>query len=159
MGATAIRNAREGDRDSLVSISIRTIRTSYISFLGVEAVEGWLAGGNVEAYFDQHLQDCRVLEESGEIVGFCVARGALIDLMMIDCERHREGFGRTLLDHVETEVFKARPVLRLETFVDNQPAIAFYAAQGWTPGEPFEDSETGIAMIPLTKRRPAEPPI
>ncbi len=154
---TAIRNAREGDRDALVSISIRTIRASYIPFLGMEAVEGWLAGGTVEAYFDQHLPDCRVLEESGEIVGFSVAKGELIDLMMIDCDRHREGFGRVLLAHVETELFESHPVLRLESFVDNQPAIAFYAAQGWTPGEPFEDAETGIAMIPLTKRRPAEP--
>ncbi len=151
---TAIRNARDGDRDALVSISVRTIRASYISFLGVEAVEGWLASGNVEAYFDQHLPRCRVLEECGEIVGFCVVRGALIDLMMIDCERHREGFGRALLDHVESDVFKVHPVLRLVSFVDNQPANAFYAAQGWTPGEPFEDPETGIAMIPLTKRRP-----
>ncbi len=86
---TAIRNAQKGDRDALVSISIRTIRASYISFLGVEAVEGWLAGGTVEAYFDQHRPDCRVLEESGESVGFCVVRGALIDLMMIDCERNQ----------------------------------------------------------------------
>jgi ribosomal protein S18 acetylase RimI-like enzyme len=154
-----IRNARDSDRDTLVSISIRAARASYIAFLGVEAVEGWLADGNVEAYFDRHLQDSRVLEEGGVIVGVCVARGALIDLLMIDCERQREGFGRTLLDHVETEVFKACPVLRLETFVDNQPAIAFYAAQGWTPGEPFEDPETGFAMIPLTKQRPAEPAI
>ncbi len=136
---TAIRNAQKGDREALVSISIRTIRASYISFLGVEAVEGWLAGGTVEAYFDQHRPDCRVLEESGESVGFCVVRGALIDLMMIDCERHREGFGRTLLDHVESDVFKVHPVLRLVSFVDNQPANAFYAARGWTSGEPFED--------------------
>ena len=94
------------------------------------------------------------MEECGEIVGFCVVRRALIDLMMIECERHREGFGRALLDHVESDVFKVHPVLRLVSFVDNQPANAFYAAQGWTPGEPFEDSETGISMIPLTKRRP-----
>ncbi len=154
---TAIRRAGIGDRDTLVSISIRTIRASYIPFLGMEAVEGWLAGGTVEAYFDQHLPDCSVLEESGEIVGFCVARGPMIDLMMIDCERHREGFGRTLLVHVETDVFRAHPVLRLESLADNQPANAFYAAQGWMPGEPFEDSETGVAMIPLTKQRPTEP--
>ncbi len=151
---TAIRNARDSDRDALVSISVRTIRVSYVTFLGAEAVEGWLASGNVEAYFEQHLPRCRVLEECGEIVGFCVVRGALIDLMMIDCERHREGFGRALLDYVESDVFKVHPVLRLVSFVDNQPANAFYAAQGWTPGEPFEDPETGIAMIPLTKRRP-----
>ena len=151
---TTIRTARKGDHDTLVSISIRTIRASYIPFLGMEAVEGWLAGGTVETYFDQHLPDCRVLEESGEIVGFCVARGAMIDLMMIDCERHREGFGRTLLAHVETDVFKTHPVLRLESFAENKPANAFYAAQGWVPGEHFEDLETGIAMISLTKQQP-----
>jgi Ala-tRNA(Pro) deacylase len=80
-------------------------------------------------YFDQHLPDCRVLEESGKIVGFCVARGALVDLMMIDCERHREGFGRTLLVNVETDFFRAHPVLRLESFADNHLANAFYAVR------------------------------
>jgi ribosomal protein S18 acetylase RimI-like enzyme len=94
------------------------------------------------------------VEESGEILGFCVARGAEIDLMMIDCAHHREGLGRTLLNHVETDMFKADPELRLKSFRDNQPANAFYAAQGWMPGGPFEDPETGIAMIPFTKRRP-----
>ncbi len=151
---TAIRNARKSDRNALVSISVRTIRDSYISFLGVEAVEGWLASGNVEAYFDQNLPDSRVVEESGEIVGISGAKGGMIDLIMIDCERHREGLGRALLDHVETELFETHPILRLESFADNQQANAFYAVRGWTPGEPYEDLETGIAMIPFTKRRP-----
>ncbi len=47
---TRIRNAREGDREAVVSISIRTIRASYTSFLGEEAVERWLAECNVEAF-------------------------------------------------------------------------------------------------------------
>ena len=110
--AIEIRNARQGDRDALVSISTRTIRTSYIPFLGMEAVEKWLAGGTVENYFYQHLADCRMLETGGKIVGMCVAEGALINPMMIDCERHREGFGRTLLAHVETYIFKSLPVMR-----------------------------------------------
>jgi ribosomal protein S18 acetylase RimI-like enzyme len=153
---TAIRNARANDHDSLVSISTRTIRASYIPFLGKEAVEGWLAGGTVDAYFTEKLADCRVLESDGDIVGFCVALGGFIDLMMIDCDRHREGFGRTLLSHVETEVFKSHAELRLESFRDNQRANDFYAAQGWMQGAPFDDAETSIAMIELTKQRPAE---
>ena len=140
-----------------MSISIRTIRASYSAFLGADSVAGWIAGGAVEAYFDQNLRDCRVIEESGEIVGFSVARDGLIDLMMIDCNRHREGFGRALLDHMETELFESHPVLGLESFIDNQQANAFYAAQGWTPGQPLDDPEAGAAKIPFTKRRAGEP--
>ena len=43
----AIRNAREDDRDALVSISIRTIRASYSAFLGADSVAEWIAGGAV----------------------------------------------------------------------------------------------------------------
>ncbi len=153
---TNIRTARKSDHDVLVSISTRTIRTSYIPFLGKDAVEGWLAGGTVDQYFTEKLADCRVLEVAGHIVGFCVALGGFIDLMMIDCDRHREGFGRELLSHVELDAFKSHPELRLESFRDNQRANDFHAAQGWVQGAPFDDADTGIAMITLTKRRPDE---
>ena len=153
-----IRPARLGDLDMMVSISFRTMRSSYAPFLGVEAVEDWLAGGNVEAFFDEHLTECLVIEDCGDIVGFSVTTGAKVDLLMIDCHHHREGFGRALLAHVEAELFETHPALHLESFAGNQQANAFYAAQGWTPGEPFEDAETGFAMIPFTKVDPASGP-
>lgn len=154
--ATNIRAARNSDHDELVSISTRTIRASYIPFLGKDAVEGWLEGGTVDEYFTEKLVHCRVLEDDGLIVGFCVALGEFIDLMMIDNDRHREGFGRELLSHMEIEAFKSHPELRLESFRDNQRANDFYAAQGWVRGAPFDDADTGIAMITLTKQRPVE---
>jgi ribosomal protein S18 acetylase RimI-like enzyme len=153
---TVIRSARKSDHDVLVSISTRTIRASYIPFLGKDAVEGWLEGGTVDGYFTEKLADCRIMEANGEIVGFCVALGGFIDLMMIDSERHREGFGQALLSHVESEAFRSHDELSLESFRDNQRANAFYAAQGWSEGAPFDDADTGIAMIVLTKQRPLE---
>ena len=150
---TTIRDARESDREALVSVSYRTIRASYAPILGAEFVEGWLASGEVETYFDQNLPECRVIEDSGEIIGFSVAKGDLIDLMMIDSNRHREGFGRALLDYVEAELFGTHPVLRLASFAGNQTANAFYSARGWTPGEQLDDPEDGASKIRFSKRR------
>ena len=153
MTKPVIRSAREGDREALISIATRTTRASYTPFLGAEAVEGWLEGGTVGDYFDQHLSACRVVEDHGEIVGVATIEGEVIGQMMVDCDRHRQGFGRALLTHVEAELFKTHPILRLVSFSDNHSANAFYAAQGWTPGEPF--LEDGIAMVPYSKRLPA----
>ena len=152
--AINIRPAQSTDRAMLVSISMRTIRASYTGFLGRVAVEAWLASGAVEAYLDQHRAKCRVVEVQGQVVGYCVAKGDLIDLLMVDSERHREGFGRVLLGHIEAELFEARAVLRLESFADNRPTNAFYVAQGWTPGEQFKDPEAGVSKVKFTKRRP-----
>ena len=149
----AIRKAQEADRVALATIGIRTIRASYSPFLGVQTVEAWIANGAVETYFDQNLPTCCVIEEeNGGIVGFSVTKSAVIDLMMIDCNRHREGFGRVLLDHVETHLFETEPLLTLESFFDNDVANAFYAAAGWTRGEAFEDPEDGIAKVRFSKR-------
>ena len=149
---STIRNAREGDCESLVEISTRTVRASYTPFLGAEAVEGWLDGGEVKTYFDENLPDCQVVDVDGGIVGFAVAKGASIDLMMIDCNRHREGFGRLLLEHMERQLFETRPLLTLESFAENDRANAFYTALGWKPGEVFEDPADGISKIPFSKR-------
>ena len=152
--AITIRPARNADRAKLVSISTRTIRASYTGFLGRVAVEAWLASGAVEAYLDQHRAECRVVEEEGQVVGYCVTKGEVIDLLMVDSKRHREGFGRFLLDHIEAELFNAHPVLRLESFADNRPTNAFYVAQGWTLREQFKDPEAGVSKVTFAKRRP-----
>lgn len=152
---TSIRKARESDREALATIGICTIRASYSSFLGTQSVDAWIASGAVETYFDENLPSRWAIEENGGMVGFSVTKGAVIDLMMIDCNRHREGFGRVLLDHVETHLFAPESQLTLESFFDNDAANAFYAAAGWTRGEAFEDPEDGIAKVPCSKRRSA----
>ena len=128
---------------------------SYIQFLGKKTVDGWLGSGAVEAYFEVNLTDCSVIIENGGIVGFSVVKDNLIDLMMIDCERHREGFGRSLLAAVEAQLFLVHPYLRLESFAENKAANTFYADQGWTLGKTFDDPDTGVHMITFDKKRPA----
>jgi len=153
---TAIRPARGRDLGKLIAISRRTIRAAYGPFMGVDKVEGWVNSGSLDAFVLENLTTCRVLQEGGGIVGFAVAGGDFIDLMLIDCARHREGLGRRLMADVEADLFRGADELRLESYADNDRANSFYLALGWTPGAAFPDEAAGVDKIPFRKRKPRQ---
>ena len=144
-----IRPAGENDRDALVALATSTARTNYTPFLGRDAIETWIAGGGVTDHVDPHLGTCRVAERDGDIVGFCVTKGPLIDLLMVAPAHQRCGVGRALLADAEARLFAEHAAIRLESFADN----AFYMSQGWQPDEPVTSQDTGIRTIGFTKRR------
>ena len=150
-----IRPAGENDRDALVALAICTARTNYTPFLGRDAIETWIAGGGVTDHLDTHLGACRVAEQDGDIVGFCVTKGPLIDLLMVAPAHQRRGIGRALLADAEARLFAEHAAIRLESFADNPAANAFYMSQGWQPGELVAGRDTGIRTIGFAKRRTA----
>ena len=150
-----IRPAGENDRDALVALAICTARTNYTPFLGRDAIETWIAGGGVTDHVDTHFGACRVAEQDGDIVGFCVTKGPLIDLLMVAPPHQRRGIGRALLADAEARLFAEHAAIRLESFADNSAANAFYMSQGWQPGELVADQDTGIRTIGFAKRRTA----
>ena len=48
--ATLVRRAEQGDVESLIDLSLRTIRASYTSFLGEAAVEAFISSGAVAEF-------------------------------------------------------------------------------------------------------------
>ena len=148
-----IRPAGENDRDVLVALAISTARTNYTPFLGRDAIETWIAGGGVTDHVDTHLGACRVAERDGDIVGFCVTKGPLIDLLMVAPAHQRRGIGRVLLADAEARLFAEHAAIRLESFADNPAANAFYMSQGWQPDELVTAQDTGIRTIGFVKRR------
>ena len=99
-----IRPARENDRDALVALAIGTIRTNYTPFLDRDAVEEWIASGGVTEHVDAHLGACRVAEREGDIVGFCVTKGPLVEVLMVAPAHQRRGIGRVLLADAEAGI-------------------------------------------------------
>ena len=150
-----IRPAGENDRDALVALVICTIRTNYIPFLGRDAIETWIAGGGVTDHVDTHLGACRVAERDGDIVGFCVTKGPLIELLMVAPAHQRRGIGRVLLADAEARLFAEHVAIRLESFADNSAANTFYVSQGWQPDGRVTGQDTGIRTIGFGKRRAA----
>ena len=119
-----IRPAEIADLDALVSLSKRTIRARYTSFLGAKVVQDYLASGAVENFFKESLPRCFVVEEDGGVAGVGAYKGVMVDLMMIDAEHQGHGLGTRLLKHLETLLFEKSAEFTLESFEHNEPAEA-----------------------------------
>jgi len=137
----------------LLVLSKRTIRACYKSFLGDKPVEGYIGSGAVEKYYQDNLSRCFVIEDEGGTGGVGAYKGATVDLMLIDADRHRQGLGRRLLDHLESLLFADSDELTLESFAQNDQANAFYRVRGWTQIDAYDDKETGIPMVLLGKEK------
>lgn len=86
-------------------------------------------------------------------MGFCVSKGNLIDLMMIDHPCHRQGYGKILLAHCEARMFEEFATLTLESFEPNQKANSFYRKNGWVEGNCVFDEASGVNKLIFTKHR------
>ena len=89
--SASIRPADAADVDTLLVLSKRTIRACYKSFLGDKPVEGYIGSGAVEKYYQDNLSRCFVIEDEGGTGGVGAYKGATVDLMLIDADRHRFG--------------------------------------------------------------------
>ena len=98
-----IRKAIVQDNETIKNISRETIDLNYRSFLGDKGVNWFIESGASDQYIDNNLDDCWVIVNDNTIIGFSVCKGNLIDLMMIDHNYHREGYGTTLLKYCELE--------------------------------------------------------
>ncbi len=152
-----IREATSADVNELITLSRKTISDSYSSFLGEKAVAAYIQSGAVDEYVADNIQECAVIEQDGEIVGYSVQKADLIDLMMVDTDYHRRGLGTCLLRHVEDMLFATYDTLMLESFQDNAKANAFYRKCGWSEVRTFSDDESSVEKIEFRKSRSDEP--
>jgi ribosomal protein S18 acetylase RimI-like enzyme len=148
---TRIRKANTADIKTLQEISRRTIKESYRSFLGEEAVTSYIDSGESDRYIEDNIDNCSIIILNKTIVGFSVCKKNIIDLMMIDSNFHRKGLGSILLQSKEEKLFKEYSELELESFEKNDKANNFYVKNGWIEISRFHDS--GINKILFRKRR------
>ena len=153
MSVTAVRRATEADLHRLQELARGTIDARYRSFLGDEGVDGFLDSGASDGYVVAGLADTEVLEVGGRTVGFFVCKENLIDLMMVDHDMHRRGYGTTLLRHAEAELLRSYDEIVLESFEDNDQANAFYRKNEWVEHERLFDEALGSNKIVFKKMR------
>jgi len=150
-----VRLALGADLAALQALARRTIDASYRAFLGDEAVDRFITSGASDEHVETQLHrgHLHCMEAGGELVGLLILDGPTIDLMMIDVRRHRRGMGTVLLGHAEELLFARYEWARLESFADNEPANAFYAACGWRESRRLDSAAP--AKIEFSKHRAA----
>jgi len=122
---------------------------TYGPFLGQAAVEEFIAGGNVERYFEEHWADATIATVEGLIVGVVVCRDGLVDLAWVDPAFRSEGIGAALMADVERRAGGGE--LRLEVWRVNERAVAFYERSGFGTAREFTDPATGLAKLVMRK--------
>ena len=147
----SIRKAVDGDLARLYEISHKAISSCYRPILGDESVDFFLDSGAARGYVAGSLSRCSVLIVNNEIIGYSVVKDNLIDLMMIDPNHQRKGWGSILLKNNEEELFKSHSKIRLESFADNCQAVNFYLKNGWEAREKFHDGESGVERLLFIK--------
>ena len=153
-----VRPALREDLAALQALARRTIDASYRSFLGNEGVDWFINSGASDEHIERHFHQGHVscIEADGEIVGLMILDGPTVDLMMIDARRHRQGLGTVLLSRAEEVLFTQYRDIRLETFVGNKAAIAFYEACGWLAAGQMDSGSEMPAKIEFVKHRREE---
>jgi hypothetical protein len=77
------RSATRDDVPAISAMQRASLVETYESFPGPAAVEEFIAGGNVERYFDERWQQSTIATVGGEIVGVAVLEGTLLDLVWV----------------------------------------------------------------------------
>ena len=124
---------------------------TYESFLGRAAVEEFVAGGNVERYFEARWQQSTVAMVFGELVGVAVLERALLDLVWVEPSMRSKGIGSALMESVEHQAALDKRELTLEVWTVNRRAVAFYERRGFSVEGTLDDPVTGLEKLVMRK--------
>jgi ribosomal protein S18 acetylase RimI-like enzyme len=145
------RSATRADVTAICAMQRASLVETYESFLGRAAVEDFIAGENVERYFEERWQQSIVATVRGEIVGVAVRESTLLDLVWVKPSMRSKGIGSTLMEIVEHEAALDGNELTLEVWTVNRRAADFYERRGFSVGGTLEDPVTGLEKLLMRK--------
>lgn len=148
-----IRKAFVDEVIELKEITQRVINTNYRLFLGDEAVKWLIESGILDQYISSNISNCSVLLTDNKIVGLCLCKSNLIDLMIVDDKYHHNGYGSRLLEYCEDCLFDKFDELELETLNGNESANNFYLKRGWMKKEQDSHAYPGVTKLVFVKRK------
>ena len=146
----AIRRGHGADAPDLIELSARTLRSCYTPFLGTQSVEAWIAQ-TLDDYVREHVEGAWLARNDAAVYGYCVVKGPVLDLLLVDVNEHGRGIGTLLLEHAEKMLFQKYTEIHLESFVSNAPANAFYLGRGWIKGDRHHDAKSGADVVQFRK--------
>lgn len=127
------RYADVSERSAIQTMARDVIRGRYTAFFGPEMVDAFIGSGQADEEFVTHEDNLYVLVDGSDIIGFSICFENFIHLLMVKMERQNEGLGSVLLKDCEAMIRdRGHQSARLETFVSNVQAVAFYLKNGWT---------------------------
>ena len=146
-----LRKAKEQEITFLQEFARAVIDRNYRAFLGDEAVDFFIGSGASDQDIAENIADTTLAVLEGEVVGMCVCKDDLIDLVMVRNDRQGQGIGSAFIDMVSKGLLERYPSIRVECFEKNTGATRFYVKNGWAVEKSLFDEELGDNRIFYTK--------
>lgn len=146
-----LRKAEEEEITFLQEFARSVIDRSYRAFLGDEAVDFFIGSGASDQYIAESIGDTTLAVLGDEVVGMCVCKDDLIDLIMVRNDRQGQGIGSAFIDMVSKGLLERYPSIRVECFEKNTKANRFYVKNGWTMEKSLFEAEVEDNRIFYTK--------
>ena len=146
-----ISQGLQADVPELITLSKRTLRTCYTLFLGQQTVEAWFASA-LDDFVRERVEGTWLASDDGAIRGYCVVKGSLLDLLLVDVCKHGCGIGTRLLERAEQLMFLNNDEIRLQSFVANVHANTLYSRRGWIESGRHHDAQSDADMLRFSKR-------
>ena len=145
-----IRRAVPADRDALLDIWLRSVRTTH-DFLSEEDIQAFLPVVRDVAL--PNLELWVLSANSGAAMGFLGMDGSKIEALFLAPEFLRQGGGRLLVEHAR----RRKGELTVDVNEQNSNACRFYEACGFVVEGRSELDGTGRPLPLLHMRRKATP--
>jgi GNAT superfamily N-acetyltransferase len=145
------RAATHDDVSAISTMQKASLPETYGPFLGRPAVDEFIAGGNVDRYFEENWQHATVASLGGDVVGVAVLIGNLLDLIWVKPSLRSNGIGSALLEAVERRAAPESSELTLEVWTVNGRAVAFYDRLGFSIGGAVADPGTSLEKLVMRK--------
>lgn len=146
-----LRKAQENEVTFLQNFAKNIINKNYRTFLGDDAVDYFIESGASDEYMLENINDTIVALLQDQIVGICICKENLIDLIMVHSEMHRQGIGSDFMNRISEELLKTYDKIYLESFENNLKANSFYYKNGWNKDKIIFDEEVGANKIYYSK--------
>ena len=106
----------------------------------------------LDGYVCKHVEGAWLANNGGAVSGYCVVKGPLLDLLLVDVREQERGIGTLLLQHAEKILARSYTEIRLESFAANAPANTFYSRRGWIESDRHHDVESGVDVLTFRKQ-------
>jgi ribosomal protein S18 acetylase RimI-like enzyme len=146
-----VRPATHGDVSAIATMQKESLPETYGPFLGRAAVEEFVAGGNVDRYFDEHWHQSTVATFGGRVVGVAVLIDGLLDLIWVKPSVRSKGIGTALIETIERQAAPENRELTLEVWTVNERAVGLYTRLGFSISDTVADPETGLEKLVMRR--------
>jgi GNAT superfamily N-acetyltransferase len=146
-----VRPATRDDVPAIATMQKESLPETYEPFLGRAAVEEFVAGGNIDRYFDEHWHQSTVATVGGVVVGVAVLIDGLQDLVWVKPSVRSKGVGAALIETIDRQAAPESGELTLEVWTVNARAVDFYTRLGFSIRHTVADPETGLEKLVMRR--------